>query len=204
MRSDILVSVVIPTYNAEKYLKECLNATLRQTYSNLEIIIIDDGSTDSTRDICRSFAEKDDRIKLLFTSTHRVSAARNIGIENARGRYITFFDHDDRPEPKMIEYYLKAHELWSNKEISFITTGIFFDNDVNKNVDNRVCILEAAHGYIEGECYLLKRNYAAVLAWLRIFNFVTNKLYDNEIIKTNGIRFNENIQIGEENNIMEY
>ena len=198
MKNDILVSVVIPAYNSENYIRECLDATVGQTYSCLDIIIVDDGSTDSTRDICREYSDKDQRIKLLSQPGRGASAARNAGIKEAEGTYIVFFDADDRPERDIIENYLMALDGWKGKNLAFITCGMYYDNLFHRNVEDRVCLLEAEHGFIEGENYLLKRNYASTLAWLRIFNFVTNKFYNLSKIKSGSIRFDERVHIGED------
>ncbi len=198
MNKDALVSVVIPTYNSEEYISGCLDATIRQTYSNIEILLVDNGSSDSTKSICREYAGKDSRIRTFSVVKTGASASRNCGIANSRGRYIVFFDSDDRPERDIIECYIKAMDEWRSKKVSLITSGMFYDNLFHKNVDDKISILEPSRGFIEGENYLLKRHYASTLAWLKIFNFVTNKFYDNEKIKTNNIKFDEEINIGED------
>ncbi len=198
MNTDALVSVVIPAYNSEKYIRECLEATLNQTYTNLEIIIVDDGSSDLTTSICEEYDGTDARIRLFSLAQKGVSATRNYGIKKSTGKYIVFFDADDKPEKDIIDCYIRALRFWHEKDISFITCGMYFDNTINRNVDDKAIVLESGHGYIEGENYLLKRNYAATLAWLRLFNFVTNKIYDLEVIRNNMIRFDENVHIGED------
>ncbi|MBE5825475.1 MAG: glycosyltransferase family 2 protein [Butyrivibrio sp.] len=198
MKTDALVSVVIPAYNSEEYISGCLEATISQTYSNIEILIVDNGSDDSTVDTCREYAERDSRIRTFSVLKKGVSVARNFGIDNSNGKYIVFFDSDDRPERDLIENYLNALEEWQNKTVALVTCGMFFDNIFYRNVLDKVSILESQSGFIEGENYLLKRNYAAVLAWLKLFNFVTNKIYDNDVIKHHGIRFDEYVNIGED------
>ena len=198
MKNDTLVSVVIPAYNAEEYLAGCLEATVSQTYSNIEILIVDNGSEDSTMDICKEYADRDGRIRTFSVLKRGVSAARNCGIDNSTGKYIVFFDSDDRPERDLIECYLKAMDEWENKTVALVACGMFYDNIFYRNVLDKISILESQSGFIEGENYLLKRNYAAVLAWLKLFNFVTNKIYSNEVIKHHGIRFDEYVNIGED------
>ena len=192
------ISVVISTYNAQNYISECLDATLNQTYTNLEVIIVDDGSEDDTLSILQSYASKDSRITLFRHSNKGVSTTRNKGIQNATGEYIVFFDADDYPEPDLIEAYVNAINEWSEKKVALIGTGMFFDNQYNKYVGNKTYILEVAHGYIEGENYVLSRSSAAMLAWLKLFNFVTNKCYDLDIIRKHNILFDSNIHIGED------
>ena len=198
MNSTPKISVVISTYNAQNYISECLDATINQTYTNLEVIIVDDGSEDDTLSILQSYASKDSRITLFRHSNKGVSTTRNKGIQNATGEYIVFFDADDYPEPDLIEAYVNAINEWSEKKVALIGTGMFFDNQYNKYVGNKTYILEVAHGYIEGENYILSRSSAAMLAWLKLFNFVTNKCYDLDIIRKHNILFDSNIHIGED------
>ena len=98
-----LVSIIVPVYNVEKYLEKCLKTILRQTYDNIEIILINDGSTDKSKQICEKFAKKDSRIVLINQENKGVSYARNVGIKKARGKYITFVDSDDWVENEFIE-----------------------------------------------------------------------------------------------------
>lgn len=90
-----LVSVIVPVYNVEKYLRDCLNSILAQTYSNIEVILINDGSKDGSGFICDEYAAKDSRIKVLHKENGGVSKARNAGIRIARGEYLSFVDADD-------------------------------------------------------------------------------------------------------------
>lgn len=95
------ISIIIPAYNAEKTIKRCIDSILQQTYTNFEIIIVDDGSTDNTLTVCNNI--KDNRIKVIHTSNQGQGHARNIGIDSANGEYITFVDADDYCEPDMYE-----------------------------------------------------------------------------------------------------
>jgi len=95
--------VIIPVYNVEQYLRQCLDSVIGQTYDNLEILIIDDGSTDGCRKICDEYAERDERIKVFHTENKGLSAARNLGIDEASGDYISFIDSDDWFELNAIE-----------------------------------------------------------------------------------------------------
>lgn len=102
------ISIIIPAYNEEKNIARCLNSVLAQTFESFEVICVDDGSTDGTVEIIKSFAEKDDRIILLKNPDKGVSSARNFGIENARGNYIGFVDSDDFIQPQMYEFLHRA------------------------------------------------------------------------------------------------
>lgn len=99
----MLLSVIIPCYQAEKYLRRCLNSVLSQSYSDLEVIIVDDGSTDSSMTIIQDFARRDNRIKYFKQINSGVSSARNNGIDNASGDVITFVDSDDIIQPQMYQ-----------------------------------------------------------------------------------------------------
>ena len=99
-----LVSIIVPIYNSEKYLYDAIRSCMEQTYENLEIILVDDGSFDSSFEICKALAEKDRRVKVISQENAGVSAARNTGLKNATGEYIFFLDSDD-------EIYLNAIEL---------------------------------------------------------------------------------------------
>lgn len=105
-----MISVIIPVYNGEKNLKECIDSILNQTYSDLEIILVDDGSKDLSGKICDSYSQMDFRIKVIHQENQGVSAARNKGLDVATGDYITFVDSDDRLEADMYEFLLDLAE----------------------------------------------------------------------------------------------
>ena len=97
------ISVIVPVYNSEKYLVECLESILDQTWKNLEIIVIDDGSTDCSGKICDDFALRDERIKVIHQDNHGVSYSRNVGLKNSTGELISFIDSDDTLDLDMYE-----------------------------------------------------------------------------------------------------
>ena len=103
-----LVSVIVPVYNSTAYLKRCVDAILSQTYSNLEIILIDDGSTDDSLALCNEFSKSDSRVKAFHKENGGSSSARNVGIKEASGEYICFCDSDDYYEPDIIENLMKV------------------------------------------------------------------------------------------------
>lgn len=106
-----LVSVVVPVYNVKAYLEKCINSILNQTYENLEIIIVDDGSTDGSSDICDQFLKKDNRVFVIHKENGGVVSARQAGIDKAKGEYVIAIDSDDWIEPIMIsELYTLAIE----------------------------------------------------------------------------------------------
>lgn len=120
MNND-LVSIIIPVYNVAQYLDDCLNSIIRQTYKNLEIIIIDDGSTDDSLEICRSFTAKDKRLKVLHQDNAGVSSARNAGLNIMTGNYVLFIDSDDRIEQNMVESFIEIFD--ENSKIDAVFCG---------------------------------------------------------------------------------
>ncbi len=105
---DYLISIIVPVYNQEKYLSRCLDSILNQTYKNLEIVCIDDKSTDSSSEIIKRYSDKDPRVVYYRNTGKGVSSARNYGIEKAKGDYIGFVDSDDFIQPQMYEFMLRA------------------------------------------------------------------------------------------------
>ena len=105
-----MISVIVPVYNVEPYLEKCLDSIIGQTYKDLDILVIDDGSTDHSDEICDKYAEKDKRIKVFHTENRGLSAARNLGLENAKGEYIGLVDSDDWIEQDMFEALLSKIE----------------------------------------------------------------------------------------------
>lgn len=110
-----LVSVIIPVYNVEKYLNRCIKSVLGQTYKNLEIILVDDGSTDNSSQICDEYKKIDSRIIVIHKENGGLSDARNAGINKATGKYITFIDSDDSIEKDMIEYLYLLMKKYKTK-----------------------------------------------------------------------------------------
>ena len=115
-----LVSVIIPVYNVEKYLEECVNSVINQTYKNIEVILVDDGSTDSSGDICDEYVMFDSRISVLHKANGGLSSARNAGMKKASGEWIYFLDSDDFLELDMLSHLVN---LATRKQADIV----FFD-----------------------------------------------------------------------------
>ena len=122
-----LISVVIPVYNVEKYLNKCVDSVLQQTYSEIEIILVDDGSTDKSGKICDNYIKKDSRIKVIHKENGGLSSARNAGIENAIGEFICFIDSDDFIELEMLEKLVKSM-LDYNADMAICNRNHLFEN----------------------------------------------------------------------------
>lgn len=125
------ISVIIPVYNVEKYLIDCLESVVSQTYKNLEIIIVNDGSTDCSGDISDEYEKKDERIRVVHQKNMGLSGARNTGIDMATGEYITFLDSDDYLEIDILEKLVKILE--KNKS-DIAVAGINFCNEQGKTL----------------------------------------------------------------------
>ena len=110
-----LISVVLPIYNIESYLDRCMEAVLNQTYSNLEILMVDDGSPDGCPQICDRYAEQDSRVRALHKENGGLSDARNYGIARARGEYITCIDPDDYVDPDYVEYLYRLIDKYETR-----------------------------------------------------------------------------------------
>ena len=106
MSNNDLVSLIIPVYRVEKYLSRCLDSVLNQDYSNIEIILVDDGSPDSSPLICDEYAQRDPRISVIHKKNGGQSSARNAGLKVAKGHYVNFLDSDDWIAPDTVSYAL--------------------------------------------------------------------------------------------------
>ncbi len=106
-QSKDVVTVIVPVYNAQQYISDCIESILRQTYQNLEIILVDDGSSDQSKDLCNHYSRMDSRIRVIHQVNQGVAAARNMGIRNASGTYAVFVDADDYIDPDSVEYLMQ-------------------------------------------------------------------------------------------------
>lgn len=120
MRASEKISIIVPVYNVEKYLDRCINSILKQTYQNLEIILVDDGSNDNSGNMCDKYAQKDSRIRVIHKENGGLSDARNKGIEIATGEYIGFVDSDDYIADNMYEY---LKEIMDNNDADISICG---------------------------------------------------------------------------------
>jgi len=191
-----LISIIIPVYNVEKYLHQCVNSILNQTYKNIEIILVNDGSKDNSGKICDEYASKDLRVKVIHKENQGLGFARNSGLDIAKGKYVTFIDSDDYADPDLVE------TLYKNiiNENADTCIGGF------KRVDDFGNILyEEKYEYsiYEGE-YVLKGIFYRMLGSSpkksdAIRMSVWNSMYSMDIIKSNFIRFpSERVFISED------
>lgn len=184
------VSIIIPVYNVERYLHRCIDSVLNQTLQDIEIILIDDGSTDSSPDICDGYGSKYQNIRVFHKENGGASSARNLGIEKATGEYIGFVDSDDYISPDMYEKLYTALKDF-DCEIAMCNYQTVKDNKALRTgkigfvADARVC---------HDECVrLMQTAHESNYLW---FNW--NKLYSYDVIKGNNIRFDTGIPYGED------
>ena len=152
-QDDMLISVVIPVYNVEKYIRQCLESVINQSYHHIEILVVDDGSTDKSGSICDEYAKQDARFHVYHTENHGLSAARNYALERATGDYIAFLDSDDWLEPEAYSILLgealrtgadivqfRFYQEFVNKTV--VTPGSETRFDVEGNAVLRALLLE--------------------------------------------------------------
>ena len=131
-----LISIIINVYNGEKYIDRCLDIVINQTYKNLEILIINDGSVDNTLKLCKKY--KDKRIKIITTENQGLSLSRNVGLDNATGKYIYFLDVDDYIEKDTIEYLYKLSKKYKSKFVMSKSLDIRDYNFTYKNKPEKI------------------------------------------------------------------
>lgn len=124
MEGNSLVSIIVPVYNVENYLRECIESILTQTYADIEVILVDDGSSDRSGEICDEFASKDHRVIVIHKENKGLSAARNTGIDKANGGYIMMIDSDDWIDPDYVKELYKAIE--TDNKIMFVNSQPLF------------------------------------------------------------------------------
>lgn len=191
---DFLISIVIPIYNAEKYLEQCLNSIKNQTYKNFEVIMVNDGSKDESETICKRFSEDDSRFRYFTKSNGGVSSARNLGLDNVKGDFITFIDSDDWIAEKHLELLINSIK----KNNSDIVVSCYKEFD---NIDTYYTIV-----YTKQEKNLLnfeKMNrddfltiFPKLMSINVCFNNAVAKLFRKELV--NNLRFDTSIKYGED------
>lgn len=186
-----MISVIVPIYNNEQYLRQCLNSIKEQTYADLEIICVDDGSTDGAQDIVDEYAADDSRFVVIHEINQGESHARNVGLDVAKGDYIAFVDCDDWIEPDMYETLLKAY---SNDSIQMSAASWYKDEvDHSESIRNKK---EVKKGIINQDELL---RYIYIRDSYKAFAYIWDKIYKKELlVRSNGIgiRFNEELPLG--------
>lgn len=182
------ISVIVPVYNVEQHLHECIESILNQTYKEFELILINDGSRDNSLEICREYALRDQRVRLIDKENGGVSTARNIGIEAAVAEWITFIDSDDYVASDYLEKMVSAIGEGSD----FVQSGIvFFDSSSGREtgreiLPDKLCM----HRTDSNQCFLQ--------ATLALITSPVSKLYRRDLLISNGICFDTAVTVGED------
>lgn len=178
------ISIVVAIYNAEKYLSRCLDSIISQSYTCFELLLIDDGSTDNSGLICEEYAKCDSRIKVFHKKNGGVSSARNVGLENAKGDWITFCDSDDFVNPNWLDIYIS---LISKNMVDMACLGIY---KTGLCVSSEYCRGVNFYGDAKEALILLRESL--------LLGSVCNKILRKSIIEENYLRFDENIAFMED------
>ena len=186
-----LISIIIPVYNVRSYLARCLDSVLKQTYKNLEIIVVDDGSTDGSAKICDEYAEKDARIRVIHRGNNGVSSARNLGKEIATGKWLSFVDADDTIEPEFCEEMLRCAK---DKCVDYVCSGYkrvyprgaeayntSYQRKVLKKDDFIYCLMNVQFGYGFVHMKLIKSSIAKLVSFDQNLEVGEDALYNLEI-----------------------
>lgn len=183
---DILVSVIIPVYNGERYLNSCLNSIHDQSLKNMEIICIDDNSTDNSLNILKQHSKIDKRMRVIhIKENHGVSATRNIGIKYAKGKYLTFVDCDDWLDSMALDTATKISQE-NNIDIFFFNRTLYTKKE--SKIENKN---DTIYDYLkEYEDKLIKNTNIDLSVLFKNYSSATGKLYLTSFIKNNSIRFN--------------
>lgn len=192
MNKKPTISVIVPVYNAEKYLEACIKSVLSQTFDDFELILVDDGSTDGSGKICKEYAAIDDRVKVIFKKNTGVSDTRNTGLRMASGDYITFIDSDDYIDATFFETAYSSM-LWNNIElyISGIVVEFFQNEEIVRcdryEIDSEKCCDART---------LLEESFISFNQIL--INGPWCKFYQRKLIMENHIEFNIALSLGED------
>lgn len=192
-KEDVKVSIVVPCYNVENYVAECLDSLCTQTYQNLQIICVDDGSTDKTTDIISQYQEKDERISLIRQANQYAGRARNYGLEKADGRYVCFLDADDFFRTDMIEKMVGVAERY---DTDIVLCNARFYNDVTKEISEPSHILSTRYLTHAGKVFCYRDIPERILAVGGVVPW--NKLYRIDFIKEKKLAFQETRRCNDE------
>lgn len=169
---DVLISVVIPVYNVEKFLPKCINCVLKQTYKNLQIILVDDGSTDGCPQLCDRFEQQDNRIEVIHKKNGGLSDARNVGIQHAKGSYLALIDSDDCVSLDYIEYLYNLLSS-TDSDLSICQLKKIDENDVcyedNINHINKNYYIDTTYSAMR---YLVKEHLIGVEACGKLYKTI--------------------------------
>ena len=189
MNKTPLISVIVPAYNAEKTIEKCVNSILKSTYNNIEVVVVNDGSSDNTWDVCKRLNKEDNRVIILNKKNGGVSVARNEGIRICRGEQICFVDSDDYISNDMIMELYKRKEK-DDSQLSICEYYYVYDEGKKEKVEMYESdSIESREKYFINMSHNLHSLFYGVL-W--------NKMYDAKIIRKYSIQFRKNVDLGED------
>lgn len=181
-----LVSIIIPVYNAKAHLDACVQSILDQSYKNFELLLIDDGSSDGSSELCDELSQKSEKIRVIHKENGGVSSARNAGLDVARGDYVVFVDSDDVISNNYLEAFIESSDK-ADLIIGMIEDLYF---------DNQGVIVKQKTRHVEApNCGILADEYYKLLELLRV---PVVKLYKRSILEDHRIRFDENLSLAED------
>lgn len=181
--SPVKISIIVPVYNVEKYLSMCIDSILEQTFTNFELLLINDGSSDGSGEICDEYARRDSRIRAFHKSNGGASSARNLGLEKAIGEWGTFIDADDWVSPNFIENLYKP--ILSDNTIEFVQAGC------TNYVNNKIAEVEQQYDYLVSTDSIYLFNHFRGLTVSKMFRL------DN-VIRTFNLTFDEQMRTAED------
>lgn len=193
---DPLVSVIVPIYNTQNLLPRCLGSILCQTYASMEIILVNDGSTDGSLAVCEKYTEKDDRIQIISQSNQGIIVAKKTGIRRAHGEYVMFVDSDDWIEPKLLETMVRAMQEYN---CSLVCTDVYKDFENKITVEYRNMIPAGVHetDKITKDLFFYKDTYE-----YGILPYSVAKLYPIDMLKEVLNNISDNIRYAEDKAIV--
>lgn len=175
-----MITIIVPVYNAETTINKCVDSILQQTLTDFELLLIDDGSTDKSGNICDEYATKDSRIRVFHKTNGGVSSARNLGLDNTKGEWITFCDSDDYVEPDWLDIFISNCKGYDLVIQGFIGEGGYYPSQTRVSYSGN------------------NRKGLSVLETNQIVGYIWEKLFKTEIIQKYNIRFNENFRFRED------
>ncbi len=193
-----LISVVIPLYNKEKWVKRCVESVLDQTYSHMEILIVNDGSTDNSLQVVETI--EDNRIKIINKPNGGVSSARNLGIEHAKGEYIAFLDADDEWEPKHLDILLEGFERFKDAIVVCDDLVELRNDESKKEIQRRNLPFDTSKSNTEEIQYFPIEDYLQTLGDDCFILSGSSVLIKASVIRKHQLRFYENMTLGEDVN----
>lgn len=187
-------SIIMPVYNAEKYVEAAVESVLQQSYTDFELLLVDDCSADSSYSVCQELAKKDGRIKLLRTPQNGgAAAARNFALQHIQGKYLTFIDSDDTIEPDLLSV---AYSYVKDEQADCVKFGCFeeyFNADGEKAYSKKCCLAEQVYDTPDSI-----RQQMVCMELIPLFGYLWNTIYRSSIILDNNILFNGQYRVNED------